>query len=421
MGGRSHSTATGNGLTRRDRRITTVILVTIVMLAVTSVAPAFATGGDDLETVRATVAETFTYKIGLLEGLKAGTDNAERTAIYQGGIAELAGVRDTSVATASSVDELWALKDRAHAIYHETVAAAEDVGMTPAEELARAQKAAKDKINTKVRMLEEWIAGCDDPEARAIVANGIARLRALLPAVESATTPEAAYALKDEAHRIYTATMDAAERAKGDDTAKDTEEEKSEAEKATEALEAARRDTSGVITRKAALLRSAAEAAAIPAVVFIYRDAATELDALAATAKEAATIAELKEIKAEAVAIYERAEQEASGVRDGTDERTPENTLNAYLDQLVQYVTITTDTAAPTAERAPDTFEELVRAKKAVLEAIDAVREVTDTGSRLGARWEALNESLRTYRRALVRHYIALGEPLVVSGLQIPG
>jgi hypothetical protein len=423
MGARSQRTATRQGITLRDRRITTVILITIVMLAVTGFSPALATGGgDDLESVRATVKGTFDYKIGLLEGLKADTDNADRTAVYQGGINELTGLRDTRVATETSIDELWALKDRAHAIYHETVDAAEDVGVTPEEELARAKEAALGKIEAKVRMLEEWIAGCDDPNARAIVADGIAQLRALLPSVESATTPDAAYALKDEAHRIYARTIDAAEGFKGDDEAREEpEKEKSEAEKAADALEAARRDTLTVITRKTALLRSAAEAAAIPAVVFIYRDAADELDALAVKAKGAGTVAALKELKAAAIATYEGAETEAKGIREGTDPRTPENTLNAYLEQLALYVTVTTDNAAPTADEAPETFDTLVRAEEAVLAAIDAVREVTDTGSRLGDRWDALNDALRTYRSALIRHYIALGEPLVISGLQIPG
>jgi hypothetical protein len=49
------------------------------------------------------------------------------------------------------------------------------------------------------------------------------------------------------------------------------------------------------------------------------------------------------------------------------------------------------------------------------------VHEVAQSGNRLGDRWDDLNESLRSFRLALVRHYLALGNPTVIDGINIPG
>ena len=210
----------GHTRTRRGRthRTLIVLLLALAMLATTAFAPAGATsGGDDVETVRATVIETYNYKINLLSGLKSETSNVERQAVYQVGIDELASTRDTSVMAVGDVETLWALKDLAHSIYHETVAAAEAVPNDPAEELARAKNKAAATAEYKINLLRKWIEGCDDPEVQAIVAEGIGQLEALFPLIDAATTPDEAYALKDRAHSIYHSTMDAAEKAKGED------------------------------------------------------------------------------------------------------------------------------------------------------------------------------------------------------------
>ncbi len=407
------------GDTTSRSRILVVLITALLMLATVTVFPARATsGGDDIESVRAGVTSTFTYKINLLSDLESQTDNADRKAVYAAGIAELASVRDTEVAAATSVDALWALDQRAHDIYHATVAAAEKVALTPAEELARAKNKAAGTIEGKIGALTKWIEGCDDPAAIAIVEAGIGELRALLPKVDAAQTPEAAYALKDEAHAIYKRTMDAAEGAKVDET--NQEEAKTEAEKAAEALAKARRSTLDLITAKSATLTSAAEAEKIPAVVDIYTAAANDIETLRDAANKASSVKELDSIRSQVMDIYESAKEAAMAVRDGSVSG-PEDTLKEYLDRVVVYVTTTVEAAAPTRERSPETFDALVDAKRTVLEQVDRVSAVAESGKGLDARWADLNDSLRDFRLALLRHYIALGEPLVIDGIQIPG
>jgi hypothetical protein len=407
------------GETTSRSRILVVLITALLMLATVTVFPARATsGGDDIESVRAGVAATFTYKISLLGDLKSQTENADRKAIYSAGIAELASVRDGDVASATSVDALWALDKRAHDIYHATVAAAEKVGLTPAEELAKAKNKAVGTIEGKIGALTKWIEGCDDPIAVATVEGGIAELRALLPRVDAAQSPEAAYALKDEAHAIYKRTMNAAEGTKADNPPK--EEPKTEAEKAAEALAKARRTTLDLITAKGATLASAAEAAKVPAVVEIYAVAARGVEALRGAANDASSVKELDSIKAKVMDIYDSAKEAAMAVRDGS-ESGPEDTLKEYLDRVVVYVTSTVEAAAPTRERSPETFDALVDAKLVVLQQVERVSAVAESGKGLDARWGDLNDSLRDFRLALLRHYIALGEPMVIGGIQIPG
>ncbi len=407
------------GETTSRSRILVVLITALLMLATVTVFPARATsGGDDIESVRAAVTATYTYKIDLLSDLSSQTDNADRKAVYAAGVAELASVRDSEVAAATSVDALWALDKRAHDIYHATVAAADEVGMTPAEELAKAKKKAVGTIEGKIGALVKWIEGCDDPVAIATVEAGIAELRGLLPKVDAAQSPEAAYALKDEAHAIYKRTMNAAEGTKADETKK--EEVKSEAEKAAEALAKARRTTLDLISAKAATLASAAEAAKIPAVVEIYAVASRDVEALRGAANAASSIKELDAIRAQVMDIYDSAKEAAMAVRDGSAS-SPEGTLKEYLDRVVVYVTSTVEAAAPTRERSPETFDSLVDAKLVVLQQVERVSAVAESGKGLDARWADLNDSLRDFRLALIRHYIALGEPMVIGGIQIPG
>ena len=400
-----------------------VLMLTLMMAAVMTATPAMATaGGDDIEAVRSEVAGTFTYKIGLLTDLKSQTDNADRKAVYQAGIGELTGVRDGAVASADDIDALWALKDRAHAIYGETKAAADQVGTTPAEELERAKAKATSTIEYKMKLLRDWIEGCDDAEARRIVSSGLAQLEGLFAKVATAGTADAAYALKDQAHQIYHTTMDAAEAAKGDEPkAEDPPKEKTKAEKAAEELAAQRRTTLNLIARKTAILASAASAAKVPAVVGVYTDAAAAVEALTAEAKTASSVGALKGLEKTALGIYEAAKAEAMAIREGSEDDAPVGTIGGYLDSIINYVSSTTRAAERTYDQSPDTFDELTDAKKAVMASVDAVRSVADSGNRLDDRWDDLNGALRDFRRAVLRHYIALGEPMMIAGLQIPG
>lgn len=404
-------------------RTAIVLMLTLMMIAVMTATPALATaGGDDIEAVRSEVAGTFTHKIGLLADLKAQTDNADRKAVYQAGIGELTSLRDGAVATEDDIDALWALKDRAHSIYGDTTAAADQVGMTPAEELARAKAKATSTIEYKMQLLRKWIEGCDDAEAQRIVNSGLAQLEGLFAEVTAAGTADAAYALKDRAHQIYHTTMDAAETAKGDEPkAEDPPKEKTKAEKAAEELAAQRRTTLNLIARKTAILASAASAAKIPAVVDIYTGAAAAVEALGAEAKAASSVSALKGLEKTALDLYEAAKADAMAIREGSKDDAPFETIGGYLDSIINYVSWTTTAAERTSDQSPDTFDDLADAKKDVMASVDAVRSVADSGNRLDDRWDDLNGALRDFRRAVLRHYIALGEPMMIAGLQIPG
>ena len=416
----------GTERARGAARVLIIAALAMTMLIATAFVPAGATsGGDDIEEVRAAVLETFNYKISLLANRKAETSNEDRKAVYQGGIDELTSLRDGRVLTEDSIDELWALKDQAHAIYHETLNAAEQVGMTPAEELEKAKQKARDTIAYKITLLEKWIEGCDDAEARSIVAGGINQLEALYGDVENAETPDEAYAVKNRAHEIYHATIDRAEKAKGDDDTDEEEDdekdEKTEAEKAAEALAKARRATLSLIERKAAILTSTAAAARIPAVEDVFAAAAEAVLALEDDARAAKSTTALKEIDEQVMAIYEQAKADAEAIRVEYEGDEELDTLTEYLDQLARSTKETVNAAERTADDSPETYEALVDAKDEVLAAIDNVREVADSGTRLGDRWDRMELALRGFRQALIRHYIALGEPMNLEGLNIPG
>ena len=406
-------------------RATVILLISILVSTTLALTPATATSGgdgDDLETVRAEVAGTFTYKIGLLTDKRSQTDNPERIAIYTAGITELTSVRDTDVASAGTVEALWALDDQAHAIYHATVQAADAVAPSPAEQLAAAKDKANRTIEGKIAKLRTWIEGCEDPAAIAAVNTGIAQLEALYPLVEQATTADDAYAVKQRAHDIYSRTLEAAEAAKGDSDPEPEPQpkEKTEAEKAAEALARARRATLSLIDETTALLRAAAEAEQIPAIVHVFENAAADVDALGDDAKNASSVSALDDIDDKVLTIYEAAKEAAMAIRN-SEGGDPAQTVAAYLERVANYVTTTTASAAPTEPDSPDTFADLVAARDAVLDRVDRVADAVASGVDLEERWERLNTSLRDYRLALIRHYIALGEPMSIGGIQIPG
>ena len=410
---------------RRTAPRIVVILSAVTVLIATMLVPAYATSGEeDLEALRSEVAGTFTYKINKLTERKAQTTNPGRIDAYEAGIAELTSARDQQVPAATTAEELWALDELAHAIYRDTKAAVEAVPPTPEEALAEAKEAAASTITSKIKKLQQWIAGCDDPEAIAIVDAGIAQLEALYPLVEAAGSPDDAYAVKQRAKELYSETKNAAEAVKDDPKDEtppvDEPKEKTPAEKAAEELARARRSTIALLEDKAAILRTAAEAELIAAVVKVFENAAADIEALVADAKAAPDKERLSEIEDQARTIYQAAKEAAMAIRN-SEEGDPAEALAAYLDRIINYVTTTTQAAEPSADESPDTFADLVEARDLVLNRVARVAEVAESGDDLAERWEDLNDSLSGYRLALIRHYIALGEPLTIGGVQIPG
>ncbi len=413
----------------------TIVFMLALAITLTSVAAPVRAGtseSQNIDSVRATVTDTYNYKIGLLTDLKAGTDNPEKIAIYAAGIAELTALRDGSVATEATVEGLWALKERAYAIYGETVNAAKNAGMTDAEILQAAKAKVASKIDYKIKLLTEWIAECDLAAAQAIVAAGIAQLNALRPELEGVTTPDAAWAIKDRVYAIYGSTKSDAEKVKAaneEDCDDKKVDDKTDAEKAAEALAQARRTTLRLIERKVAIFNTAAAAAKVPAVVEVFENAATAVADLEPAARSAKTIKELKAIREQVMDIYEAAKEDAAAItnhepsEDGSDEVDDAGrAIEEHLDGVRSYVMNIVDRTEASAEESPETYASLLEAKKQVLTAADAVQRVVESGKRLDDKWEDLRDALTNFRRAVIRHYIATSDgPMFVGGFHIAG
>ncbi len=421
---------TRGGLTKRLRTRLTVRTIIVLILALgmtvaTVAAPSRAGeggGGDDLESVRATVMEKYNYKVGLLTEEKADTDNPAKIDVYAAGIAELTTLRDTRVATEDNIDELWALKERAYAIYNETVNAAKTAGMTDAEILAAATKKATDTITYKIDLLKKWIKECEDANTGAIVDRGIAILKALYPEVEAADTADAAYAVKDRAYAIHHETIKKAEDAKAEGDC----DGRSEEEKVAEALAEERRSTLTLIERKTAILTAAAEAAKIPAIVEAFERATDDVAGLESAARSATSIKALEDIRDQVMEIYEEAKEEAARIkgRDDPDgeEGDPGASINRYLDRTADFVGSVIDRTEWSAEHSPDTYDDLLEAKARVMNAIEAVQGVIESGRQMDDRWQDLNDALRAFRRAVIQHYVALATgPVYIGGFHIAG
>ena len=393
------------------------------MFAVTALAPGPASAGesgDDLETVRASVTETYNYKIALLTEHQNGTDNQDVRAIYAEGINELSGLLTSRVATETSIDELWGLKERAHGIYAETVARADQAGMTDEERLAKAQNAARETVEYKIGLLTKWIEGCDDPRAREIVADGIAQLRALFAQIDNAENADVAYALKDKAHSIYHSTIDKAE------AAKEGEETLTEEEKAAKELQSARWSTLSLIERKTAILKAAAEAADNAAISEIFAAAAEEVAGLETSARKAESVKALKGINEKVMGIYHEASNAVAEFRGESDaddhDKDPARDIEAHLGEIAGYIDYLTEIASATAEDSPDTYAAVVAANEKVHKTINAVVDVAESGKKLDTRWEDLAYSLKNFKRAFVAHYVSLADgPVCFGGLHVPG
>lgn len=387
----------------------------IALTAVSAPVRAGETSEDDLESVRATVLEAVNWKINSLSGMKAETSNADKIGIYADGIAELTSLRDSRIVSEDSIPELWVLKDQVYGIYGETVAAADDVAMSPAEELAKAKGKVAGTINNKIKLLRKWVKGVENPNAVAIVENGIAQLNALHGELETVTEPDGAWAIKDRAKATYYDTIERAESA-----AKEPTEE----EKAAAALETTRRNTLHLIERKTAILAAAAEAAKIPAVVDIFATAARDVEELTGPTRSAKTISALKKIQNQVGDIYEAAQAAVADTRGNseTEEDDARDAIEKHLNRTLDYVNGITDRAELSAAESPETWEALIAARDRVEEAVKKVNDVVESGANLDVRWIELGNVMRDFRRALIAHYVALrSQPMFIGGLHIAG
>ncbi len=406
--------------TRRvESRVLLIVALVLALLGAMVYAPSRAEATDDIETVRATVTEYYNAKISLIASYKAETANEDAKAIYAQGIAELTSIRDTTVASAETVDALWELKSRATAIYSETVAAAEAI-QGSGDPLADAKQDANGVIEYKIHKLRSWIEGCDDEDVIEIVESGVARLRDLFDAVAAAETVDAVRGIIDQAHAIYRETMERAEAAKnGADEPQPKEE--TEAERRARELRSFRNSVVELAEHKAAILDAAADAARIQAVIDIFETAADTVHGLGEDAEGAATIGELQELKAAILETYEGAKEAAAEVRDDDKTDSPQDAIEKYLEQVVRFVNGTTDAAAEAGPELEDTLAALFEARDAVIDAVEAVHLASASGAGLPGLWDDLSAARSVFRRALVNHYIALGEPMVVAGILIPG
>ncbi|GMQ93788.1 MAG: hypothetical protein BMS9Abin12_1268 [Acidimicrobiia bacterium] len=412
----------GTGALRSGSRLLIIFTLAIAMFATTAFAPVRATegSGDDLESVRATVLEVYNYKIGLLADKSSGTENADAKAIYAEGIAELTGLRNSRVAVETSIAELWALKERAYAIYGETVAAAERAGMTDAELLELARNKARGAVEYKMGLLKEWLKGCDVQRAEEIVADGTEALRSLFAKIDSAATSDDAYVVKDEASSIYHSTIDKAEETCRDDDTR-TEEDEAAAE-----LNEARWSTLSLIERKTAILVAAAEAAGNRAVAEIFAEAAEGIAGREGAARSARSVRALKEIRSTVMDIYIRARDAVADLRGDGDaddrDKDPARRIEAHLGKIADHVDHLTEIAFATADDSPETYAAVLAANEKVHEAIGAVLDVAESGKKLDTRWEELSHALESFKHAFVTHYISLADgPFSFGKLHIPG
>ncbi len=411
------------GALRSSTRTLIIFALAIAMFAATAIAPALATGGGegegDIEAVRTEVTGTYNYKIGLLTDKMNGSDNADKKAVYAAGIAKLVDLRDNRVATEDNIEELWGLNQRAHDIYHSTKAEASEVGETPADKVEKAKNAAREAVAYKTKLLNKW-EGCDAKLATDQIAKGISQLKALNSRIDKAETADAAYALKDEAYSIYHSTVDKAE------GACDGKDPRTKEEIAAAELKSARSSTLAVIERKAAILSAAAEAARNTVVAAIFAAAAEEVAGLEDAARSTNSVGTLKELKAEAVGIYNTARDAVAELRgeDKADDhdKDPARDIESHLGKIADWVDHMTDVARETAGESQETFSAVEAAAGDVHDAIGAVMEVAESGKRLHTKWQDLSVAVKNFKRAFAAHHVAVTDaPACYGTFHIPG
>ena len=118
--------------------------------------------------------------------------------------------------------------------------------------------------------------------------------------------------------------------------------------------------------------------------------------------------------------IYEQAMADVEAL-EYADDGDPKDSVGAYLDRTIEWARGIVEAASDTADRSPETFADLVDAKKALVAAAEAVRVAAEAEKNLDDAWDDLHDAMREFRRALIRHYIALGEPLVLGRIHIAG
>ena len=411
-------------------RVILVLLMALGLVVGSLAAPAAATSDDDgsgdLESVRAQTLNTIDYKIGLLTDLKNGTDNDDRKAVYDGGIARLRELRG-SAEVSGNVEDLRAMDAQAHTIYHETKAQAATVGQTDEEKVAEARKAALDTINYKLGYFRDAKAKTDNPAHQKIYGEAVGELEKLKATAEASSDIEQLNALKAQAHKIYDATKRAI--AESGDTAKEDPpkedppkvEEKTEAEKAAEALANARRSTLRLIEYKVSIFTHAAETAKNPAVAGLYVEAAASVFALVDDAKAASSIKDLRSIDAQVMEIYETTKHAVADTH-GQPGWQPSESVVKHVQALGTVVHRLVEAAEATADESPETARAVAKAGAAVASAIKGVEKAAETGNQLDRRWGDLKTSLNEFRRALAAHVVATtGAPDCINGWHLPG
>ncbi len=406
-------------------RVLLVLLMALGLVLGSLAAPAAATsdegGSDDLETVRSQTLNTIDYKIGLLSDLKNGTDNADRKQVYEDGIGRLRDLRGSAEAS-GSVEDLRAMDAQAHTIYHETKAQASSVGQTEEEKIVEARRAALDTINYKLNHFSDALAKTDNPAHKKIYEGAVASLRELKVTAEASNDVGQLKDLKSQAHAIYDATKRAV--AESGDTVKEDPpkvEEKTEAEKAAEALANARRSTLRLIEYKVSIFTHAAETAKNPTVAGLYAEAATSVFALIDDAKAAKSIKALRSIDAQVMGIYEATKQAVADTHD-QPEWQPSASVIKHVQTLGAVVERLVEAAKETANESPETARAVAKAGDAVSSAIKGVEKAAETGKRLDERWGDLKASVHEFRRALAAHVVATtGAPDCINGWHLPG
>jgi hypothetical protein len=407
-------------------RVILVLLMAFGLILGSLAAPAAATGdgqgdGDDLDTVRAQTLSTIDYKIGLLTNLKNETDNDDRKGVYDGGIARLRELRG-SAESSTSVDDLRAMDAQAHTIYHETKAEAAAVGQTTEELIAAARKAALDTINYKLGYFREGMVKTDNPAHQAIYSGAIGQLEELKAAAEASSDIEQLNGLKAQAHVIYDATKRAI--AESGETVKEDPpkvEEKTEAEKAAEALTQARRSTLRLIEYKVSIFTHAAETTKNPIVADVYADAAAAVFALTDDARAARSVTALRSIDAQVMEIYE-ATKLAIADAHGQPDWQPSESVVAHVQALGSVIDRLVGVAGATSDQSPDTAEAVAKVGAKVMSAIESVEKAAETGSRLDGSWTDLKDSVNAFRKAFAAHVVAVTDgPGCVNGWHLPG
>jgi hypothetical protein len=430
-GGRGMSALRQPGEVKMQRtnarpRILLVFLMALGLTLGSVAAPGAATEGgssDDLEAVRAQTLGTIDYKTSLLTDLKNGTDNADRRDVYDQGIGELAALRGLAVVE-GSIDQLRIMDAQAHDIYHSTKNRASEVGQTEEEKIAEVRRAALDTINYKLGIFIEKKSKTDNPVHQEIYAEAISQLEALRAAAEASSDIAALTSMKTQAHEIYNTTKARIAEAGGENKNEEPtkkEPEKTEAEKAAEALANARRSTQRLIEYKTSLFTHAAEASKNPKVAGLYTDAARQIAELADEAKAAATTAALREIDAKVMEIYESTKAAVSESH-GKPEWQPSEAVKVHADSVGGDVKRLVEEVAATSEKSPETAKAVEKAGTKVLEEIEDVQGAAETGNKLDGAWADLDQAVHNFRRALGEHVVAVtGGPDCKNGWHLPG